>query len=142
MKLYKGLIKFDKNNKIEDILVLDDNFSWKAFFLNPIWFLFHKMWQEFLLFLLMFGLFNYFADYGIFDFVIQISLIFMVALNSKSWYADFLIKKKKYKIVAMILSNNEIEAKINFIQQINLHNNENNEKYIFSDNLLNPKYFK
>lgn len=142
MKLYKGLIKFDKNNKIDDILVLDDVFSWKAFFLNPFWFLFHKMWQEFFLFLLVFGILNYFADYGFFDFVMQISLIFMVALNSKSWYADFLIKKKKYQIEAMILSDNEIEAKTKFIDQINLHNKENNEKYIFSDNLLNPKYFK
>jgi len=142
MKLYKGLIKFDRNNKIEDIIVLDDGFSWKALFFNPLWFLFNKMWIEFILFLLIFVIFNYFAEYGIYDYIMQLSLIFMIALNSKTWYADFLIKRKKYQIGAIILSNDKVEAKIKLINQISLQNKENNEKFIFSDNLLNPKYFK
>lgn len=66
----------------------------------------------------------------------------MMALNSKSWYFDALTKRKKYCFMAMVFGMNPTEAKIKFINQINLQNKENNEKIIFSDNLLNPKYFK
>ncbi len=142
MKLYKGLVKFDKKGKIEDIIVVDDSFSWKAFFLNPLWFLFHKMWIEFFLFSLVSVVFIYVFSFGAYNFLMQISLLFMVALNSKTWYEDFLVKRKNYLFLAMIFGNNKTEAKIKFINQISLKNKENNEKIIFSDNLLDPKYFK
>ena len=142
MKLYKGLVKFDKKGKIEDIIVVDDSFSWKAFFFNPLWFLFHKMWIEFFLFLLVLVVFIHVFSFGAYNFLMQISLLFMVALNSKTWYEDFLVKRKNYLFLAMIFGNNKTEAKIKFINQISLKNKENNEKIIFSDNLLDPKYFK
>ena len=142
MNLYKALVKFDKDNKIEDIVVIDDAFSWGALILNPIWFLFHKMWLEFFLFLSILILFNWTSKFGIYDFFMQASLIFMMALNSKTWYFDALTKRKKYCFMAMVFGTNATEAKIKFINQINLQNKENNEKIIFSDNLLNPKYFK
>ena len=142
MNLYKGLVKFDKDNKIEDVIVIDEGFSWGALILNPIWFLFHKMWLEFFLFLSILILFNWTSRFGIYDFFMQASLIFMMALNSKTWYFDALTKRKKYCFMAMVFGANATEAKIKFINQINLQNKENNEKIIFSDNLLNPKYFK
>ena len=142
MNLYKGLVKFDKDNKIEDVVVIDEGFSWGALILNPIWFLFHKMWLEFFLFLSILILFNWTSRFGIYDFFMQASLIFMMALNSKTWYFDALTKRKKYCFMAMVFGANATEAKIKFINQINLQNKENNEKIIFSDNLLNPKYFK
>ena len=142
MNLYKALVKFDKDNKIEDVVVIDEGFSWGALILNPIWFLFHKMWLEFFLFLSILILFNWTSRFGIYDFFMQASLIFMMALNSKSWYFDALTKRKKYCFMAMVFGANATEAKIKFINQINLQNKENNEKIIFSDNLLNPKYFK
>ena len=142
MKLYKGLVKFDKKGKIEDIIVVDDSFSWKAFFFNPLWFLFHKMWIEFFLFLSVLVVFIYVFSFGAYNFLMQISLLFMIALNSKTWYEDFLVKRKNYLFLAMIFGNNKTEAKIKFINQISLKNKENNEKIIFSDNLLDPKYFK
>jgi hypothetical protein len=142
MKLYKGLVKFDKKGKIEDIVVVDDSFSWKAFFFNPLWFLFHKMWIEFFLFLSVLVVFIYVFSFGAYNFLMQISLLFMIALNSKTWYEDFLVKRKNYLFLAMIFGNNKTEAKIKFINQISLKNKENNEKIIFSDNLLDPKYFK
>ena len=142
MNLYKGLVKFDKDNKIEDVVVIDEGFSWGALIFNPIWFLFHKMWLEFFLFLSILIFFNWTSIFGIYDFFMEASLIFMMALNSKSWYFDALTKRKKYCFMAMVFGMNPTEAKIKFINQINLQNKENNEKIIFSDNLLNPKYFK
>ena len=142
MKLYRGLVKFNKNGKIEDLVVIDDSFSWKAFFFNPFWFLFHKMWIESLLFFLIFIFLNHVYKFGEYGFLMYIFLIFMIALNSRFWYCDFLIKRKKYNFVAMIFGENSVEAKIKFINQISLKNKENNENIIFSDSLLNPKYFK
>ena len=69
MKLYRALVKFDKENKIENIIVVDDGFSWKAFFFNPLWFLFHRMWIEVAMFVAIFyslGFFSKFGDYNIF----------------------------------------------------------------------------
>ncbi len=142
MKLYRGLIKFDQDGKIEDLIVIDDSFSWKAFLFNPFWFLFHKMWIESFLFLLILALLSCITRFGVYDFLMQFSLIFMIALNAKNWYADFLVNRKKYCFVAMIFGNNKIEAKIKFVNEISLKSKENNEKIIFSENLLNPKYFK
>ena len=47
MKFYNGLIKFDGEGKIQDIVMIDDGFSFGCLFFAPLWFLFHKMWQEF-----------------------------------------------------------------------------------------------
>jgi hypothetical protein len=84
MNLYKGLVKFDKDNKIEDVVVVDEGFSWGALILNPIWFLFHKMWLEFFLFLSILILFNWTSRFGIYDFFMQASLIFMMALKPRN----------------------------------------------------------
>ena len=72
----------------------------------------------------------------------EISLIFMIALNSKTWYVDFLTKYKKYIFVGVAFGSNAVEAKIKIIEQIKLNNKENPEEIIFSESLLNPKYFK
>lgn len=142
MKLYKALVKFDKDNKIENIVVVDDGFSWGAFLFNPLWFLFHKMWIESILFLLIFFCFTFFSKLGDYDFFMKIVLIFMIALNSKTWYIDSLIMRKKYCFVGAIFGLNAVEAKIKIIEQIKLNNKENSEEIIFSESLLNPKYFK
>jgi hypothetical protein len=66
----------------------------------------------------------------------------MIALNSKTWYIDFLTKYKKYTFVGAVFGSNAVEAKIKIIEQIKLNNKENPEEIIFSESLLNPKYFK
>lgn len=142
MKLYRALVKFDKNNKIENIVVVDDGFSWKALFFNPLWFLFHRMWIEFILFLLIFFCFSVFSRFGYYNIFMEISLIFMIALNSKTWYVDFLTKHKEYCFVGTVFGLNAVEAKIKTIEQIKLNNKESPEEFIFSESLLSPKYFK
>jgi len=142
MKLYRALVKLDKNNKIENVVVVDDGFSWKALLFNPLWFFFHKMWIEFIIFLLIFLFSGFFFRFGDFDIFMKLSLIFMIALNSKTWYFDFLTKYKKYIFVGVVFGSDAIEAKIKAIEQIKLNNKENPEEIIFSEYLLNPKYFK
>ena len=66
----------------------------------------------------------------------------MIALNSKTWYIDFLTKHKKYSFVGVAFGSSAIEAKIKIIEQLKLNNEENPEEIIFSESLLNPKYFK
>jgi hypothetical protein len=142
MKLYRALVKLDKNNKIENVVVVDDGFSWKALLFNPLWFLFHRMWVEFIMFLLIFFCFGIFSKFGDYDIFMKISLIFMIALNSKTWYFDFLTKYKKYDFVGVAFGSNPVEAKLKIIEQIKQNNKENPEQIIFSESLLNPKYFK
>jgi len=142
MKLYRALVKLDKNNKIENVIVVDDGFSWKALLFNPLWFLYHQMWIEFIMFLLIFFCFGLFSSFGDYDIFMKLSLIFMIALNSKTWYIDYLIKYKKYTFVGVVFGSDAVEAKIKIIEQIKLNNKENPEENMFSESLLNPKYFK
>ena len=46
------------------------------------------------------------------------------------------------RTIGLLRASNAVEAKIKIIEQIKLNNKENPEEIIFSESLLNPKYFK
>ena len=47
MKLFNIFIKKTAENKIENITLVKEGFSWTAFIFSNFWFLYHKMWREF-----------------------------------------------------------------------------------------------
>lgn len=123
MNLYNCFVKYDQDNKIEDVIVIAENFSFNALIFNCFffsWFIYHRMWRElFFLFssilcinLLSNLIFNYDHLY------IEIAFYIIAALNCKTWLGEHLVKNKKYKLVGMVFGNNQTEAKIKAIQQI------------------------
>ncbi len=136
MKLHSALIKKNKEEKIEDIVLLKDGFSFYAFLFGPAWFLYHRMWQEFLALLVInisFGIFNHFLSASD-KILLEISFIFLVALNANDWRLEHL-KKKKYALVNFVFGSDAENAKLRFIENLEA----NIPQAEFDDSLLNPK---
>lgn len=141
MKPYNGLIKFDKSGKVEDLVAIDESFSFSSFFFNPFWFLFHRMWHEFFGVIIIFIFFNFFFAKLLGDALfLQLFFLIMIALNSRTWLIEHLIKRKNYKFVTIIFANSAIDAKMLLIK--NLVNDPENSSAelaeIFSNSILNP----
>jgi len=138
MKLYSAFIKKNEAGKIEDVILLKEGFSFPAFIFNGLWFLYHKMYCEFLAIILInfsFTLFeNLLSDFDIL--FLQISFIFIVALNANHWLSEHL-KKKNYQFIGLIFGNDLVSAKLRFIKNFEQCGSE--ELIEFDDAILNPK---
>jgi hypothetical protein len=135
MKIYNALIKKNKEGKIEDIILLKEGFSFFAFLFNGLWFLYHKMWSEFLAILLVNFLIAYMGDFlpVIDKILLEISFIFLVALNANYWLCEYL-KKKDYNFVGLVFGHDKIHAKLRFLKNLKADSNPE-----FDYSITNPK---
>lgn len=117
MKVFNALIKKNDEEKIVEILMVKEGFSWTALFFSAAWFLYHKMWQEFLVVLLVFFSFEILAKFlaPADKFLIEIMFNFLVALNANYWRCQHL-KRKKFQLVGMYFGDSSDQAKVNFIK--------------------------
>lgn len=123
MKLYSCFVKKDSDGKIEDLILIHDGFSLSTFFLNSLflaWFLYHKMWREFLVALVVLGIFSSFSEriFGFSGLYIESAFLFLIALNSNIWLAEHLKKKKNYQLSGFLFANNRAEATMKALDQI------------------------
>ena len=134
MNLYSAFVKKNESEKIEDVILLKDGFSWSAFFFSNFWFLYHKMWREFFALTFFNFLFAYFfSSLPNFDKIsLQLALTFIIALNANYWFGDHL-KKKNYKFIGLVFGDNCIAAKIRFLE------NSAADYQLFDEAILNPK---
>ncbi len=135
MKIYNALIKKNQSGKIEDIILLKEGFSFTAFLFSGLWFLYHKMWCEFLALLLINIAFGFLDDFlsDSDKIILQISYIFIVALNANYWLCENL-KKKNYQLAGVVFGQNEVEAKLRFIDKFEKSSE-------FDNTIFNPKSF-
>ena len=139
MKLYNALIRKNESGKIEDIIMVKEGFSWQAFFFNTIWFIYHRMFKEIIILLLIGFAFSFFAKLSN-DFdklTMQIALFFMVALNANYWLSEKL-KKKGYEFAGIVFGSNSTNAKLRFVQR--MQGKELDEDQ-FGDAFLDPKKY-
>ncbi len=140
MKLYNALIKKTKEGKIEDIILLKDGFSYPAFFLNNIWFLYNKMWKEFVVLLGVSFSFMLLKAMGIFSssdiFLLEVIFVFIIALNFNYWLVEHL-KKQGYEFVGLVFGSDLTNAKMRFVK--NLENDQNFEEIDFDISITDPK---
>lgn len=139
MNIYNALIKKNDNGKVEDIIMIKEGFSWKAFFFNTVWFIYHRMWKEIAILLLIGITFSFVAKLSSdFDKVtMQIALFFMVALNANNWLCEK-IKNKGYEFAGIVFGSNATHAKLRFVKR--MQNNELDEEQ-FGDAFLDPKKY-
>lgn len=135
MKIYNALIKKNKEGKIEDVILLKEGFSFFAFLFSGLWFLYHKMWSEFLAILLVNFLIAYMGNFfpAIDKVLLEISLIFLIALNANYWLCEHL-KKKDYNFVGLVFGRDQTHARLRFLK--NLKADLNPE---FGYSITNPK---
>jgi hypothetical protein len=139
MKLYNALIKKNQEGKIADIVLLKEGFSTVVFLFSGLWFLYHKMWKEFVVIIVINFAFVVFATISSpFDkFAIQFAFVLMVALNANHWLCEHL-KNKGYEFVELVFGSDLESARFRFIN--NLQSEENRAD--FDDSILNPKLYR
>ena len=143
MKLYDALIKKDKNNKIEDIVLLQEGFSFVAFFLSALWFVFHRMWHVAAIVLAVDYSFSILSGLGIlsaFDIAfLQTTFLLLIAYNANRLFNEFL-HKKGYKTIGLVLANSRAEARIKAMKILH-HNYPNLSFDEFSEAIIDPKSY-
>lgn len=121
MKLYNALIKKDKNNKIEDVILLEEGFSFAVFLFNGLWFLFHKMWANAAV---IFAINYVLQSLEKTSMLSKIDLMFLefafliiIAHNANHWFGEHLLRLG-YQISGFILAENKAEARIKAVQSL------------------------
>jgi hypothetical protein len=119
MKLYNALIKKNKSDKIEDIILLKEGFSFSAFIFSGLWFFYHRMWRElFALIIINIAFVSLGKILSDFDqSFLEISFLIIIALNANYWLCESLIKKN-YEFAGLVFGRDLDEAKLNFITNL------------------------
>ncbi len=142
MNLYDALIKKNKKGKIEDVVLLKEGFSFFAFLFGPLWFLYHKMWSEFLALLIVNFVLEAFSSKIFSDFdknFLEVALLFIVALNANHWLCQNL-KKKRYEFIGLVFGADCASAKLRFVK--NFEADLTAQAVEFDDSILNPKLYQ
>lgn len=125
MKLYNALIKRDQNKKISDLVLIEDGFSWGAFFFSVPWFLFHKMWRNSLVLILINILFFRLGDLEFFSktdlFFIEAAFLILIAINANYWY-DQHLRRQGYEEIDYVLAGNRSEARLKAVEILHHQN--------------------
>jgi hypothetical protein len=118
MKLYNALIKKNKEGKISEVILIKEGFSFFAFLFSAFWFLYHKMYKEFLVLIAVDILFSFYANISSESdkILLQIAFVFIVALNANYWFCEHL-KKKGYEFGGLFFGSSSEEAKLRFFDK-------------------------
>lgn len=143
LKLYSALIRRDTNQKIADIALVMEGFSFLALFFSLPWFLCHKMWQSSfaLIFFEAILVWSYGGNLlsGFDIFFLQVAIFFVVAINANHWYRQYL-RSKGYFLTAFVLAQNEEEARLKAMKS--LHRNSPDLSFDeISDEIIDPKSY-
>ena len=117
MKLFHIYVKKLPNQAIDDLVVIENGFSFSASIFNILWFLQHKMWKEstalFFINIIFVFLSSKNWSSGMDIWIILSGLTVMIGLNANYWYEEKLLKEN-YQFFGCVYSNNENEAKLKF----------------------------
>ncbi len=143
LKLYTTYTKKDKDDKVEDIAITREEFSFTAFLFNVLWFLRHKMWvSSAVLVLVEIALINLcsFAFISGFDFVVfNFAFLLLIGMNATNWLGQFL-QKRGYIKKNYVLAQNEEEARLKAMKS--WHRNSPNLSFKrFSEEIIDPDLY-
>jgi len=131
MKTYNILIKQGSSKKIEDVAVIKEGFSITAFLFGVFWFLYHRMFKEVLILIVVVFLIQQFTKISSdFDKVaIEMVLAIVIAFNANFWLANK-YKNNDYEFVGLVHCDNIEEARMEAIKDL--------DKRVFSDKYIDP----
>ena len=120
MKIYNVLTTANQEkNSIKEPIFIEEGFSLISFVFQSLWFFYYKLWS-FAIGLLILEyvislLFKNNIIEGITFYGIKLYIAFIVAIFARTWYLESL-RKRNYKIEAVIAAKNLDEAKLRFYQ--------------------------
>jgi len=112
MIAYNALLKQNNYGKVEEFLLIkESSFSWSAFFFGFFWFLYQKMWQESLLYLVNICIILLLCQVlKINHFCLLMLFQIMASLNANNWKCNYLQNKLHYHYAGLFFANNDFEA--------------------------------
>jgi hypothetical protein len=112
MIAYNALLKHNQYGQVKEfILVKESSFSWSVFFCGVFWFLYQKMWQESLLYLVNILIIIVFCKLFHIDYFYLLAIFhIMVSLNANNWKCVYLQNKLHYNYVGLFFAKNEFLA--------------------------------
>jgi len=144
MKLYNAFIKKDQNGKIEDVVLLDEGFSFLAFLFGGLWFLFHRMWLNAAIIFAINYMLQSISNNAILSkldvMFLETSFLIIVAYNANHWFGEHLARLG-YQISGFVLANNKAEARIKAVQALHADYPELSIDE-FSDAIIDPKGYR
>lgn len=144
MKLYNALIKKDQNNKIEDVVLLEEGFSFMAFLFSGLWFLFHKMWLNAAVIFAINYMLQSLGEAGALSkldlMFLEFSFLIIIAYNANYWFSEHLLRRG-YQISGFVLAANKAEARIKAVQSLYVDYPELSIDE-FSDAIVDPKGYR
>ena len=134
MKPYNILVKKDSSKKIDEILVVEDGFSFSAFLFGVFWFLYHKMFKEVLILVLAVFFIQQLAGISTENdnLLLKISFAVIIAFNANFWLLQNLKRNKNYEFLGIIYCKNINNARLSIFNSF--------DKNVFSKNFLDPKF--
>ncbi len=144
MRLYNALIKKDQNNKIEDVVLLEEGFSFMAFLFSGLWFLFHKMWLNAAVIFAINYVLQSLGEAGALSkldlMFLEFSFLIIIAYNANHWFSEYLLRRG-YQISGFVLAANKAEARIKAVQSLYVDYPELSIDE-FSDAIIDPKGYR
>jgi hypothetical protein len=125
MKTYNIFVKQeDKTERLIDVILVREGFNIFATIFNILWFIYNRLW---LFALLTFFVIN-FAFYILPVYVCTVFVIlFLILLGFEA--NNFLLyrfQREKYYFIGYSIGNDEKDAKMKFLDEINIENKEKN----------------
>ncbi len=133
MKIFQ-ILQNNQNN----IIFIDESFSFKALFFQVFWLIYYRLWKFVPVFLVMnifliilqnFSLFNSQAIW-----LLQLLVSIVIASFAKSWYKEHLLKQG-YSLNSLVAANNLEEAKLKYYSLMEEGNDDiRPEQYFCANN--------
>lgn len=112
MIAYNALLKQNNYGQVEEFLVIkESSFSWPTFFFGIFWFLYQKMWQKSLFYLVNICVILLLCKFlKINHFYLLMLFQVMASLNANNWRCNYLQNKLHYKYAGLFFAKNDFEA--------------------------------
>jgi hypothetical protein len=118
MKIYTVHVKENNPDALEDIVLVEEGFSWYATILHVFWALYNKMWAlsaVIFVFEVIFAMLetSSFINSEVID-AVRCGFLLLIGANFNDWYRDYL-DKKDYIFQEVVSGKNEDDARYKYI---------------------------
>lgn len=119
MKLYSALVKQDQQDGLFDLVLVKEGFHFSAFFFGIFWLCYHRIWFALAAQAAVGALIYSCCSFGYISslqsLILDATMLAMIASNADR-LLEYSYKKRGYEFVAMIVGNDELEARARLLQ--------------------------
>lgn len=120
LKTYTVHIKTDNNNNVQDIVFVEEGFSWKAFIFSILWTLFNRLWLASIILFIVYATIEILNNKGTVP-VMSFALIKISIDVLLGFFADDILRAKLdrqgYVFYAIVAAESQAQAQLRFLER-------------------------